>query len=145
MVRVADEFQRDERYHLILLDCGFAVIDDFPPHQVTNVGVREQAAVSLAAGMASEGMKPVIYSIASFIVFRAFEQIRLDVVATNLPVKIIGYGSGNRFHRLGRSHVTDGLDLDILDQVGLEFYDASYPTHTDGWLIHDGPAYLRVP
>jgi transketolase len=139
------EFRDDPSCFLLKLDCGFSVLgpleEEFPD-RIRNTGCREQATVSVAAGMASEGMRPFIYSIASFLIFRALEQIRLDLVENNLKVKLIGYGAGNaRFATLGISHTTGTADIDVCDAIGLPVFPGFA---VKGWMAHDGPAYLRL-
>lgn len=55
------------------------------PHQYIDVGIAEQHAVTLAAGLACEGMRPVA-SIYSTFLQRAYDQIIHDVCIQNLPV-----------------------------------------------------------
>jgi transketolase len=61
------------------------------PDQYINIGLCEQATVSLAAGMAMRGLRPVVYTIMPFILERAFEQIKLDVNQMRQPVGLVGY------------------------------------------------------
>ena len=69
-----------------------------------NVGIAEQNAVSLAAGLAREGHLPWFYSTAAFAVLRPYEQIRNDVCLHKLPVKIVGNGGGFGFGIMGATH-----------------------------------------
>jgi 1-deoxy-D-xylulose-5-phosphate synthase len=55
------------------------------PKQYIDVGIAEQHAVTLAAAMASEGMRPVATIYSTFLQ-RAFDQIVHDVCIQNLPV-----------------------------------------------------------
>lgn len=61
------------------------------PDRIFNVGICEQSTVSMAAGMALEGLHPVVYSLTPFLIERNFEQWKMDVDAMNLPVIGIGY------------------------------------------------------
>jgi transketolase len=56
-----------------------------------NFGLTEQSIISMAAGMASEGLRPVVYSITPFLLERPFEQIKIDIDEQNLPVMLVGY------------------------------------------------------
>ncbi|OHY41872.1 1-deoxy-D-xylulose-5-phosphate synthase [Cylindrospermopsis raciborskii CS-508] len=55
------------------------------PHQYVDVGIAEQHAVTLAAGLACEGMRPVAAIYSTFLQ-RAYDQIIHDVCIQNLPV-----------------------------------------------------------
>ena len=55
------------------------------PDRFFDVGIAEQHAVTLAAGLAAEGLKPVIAVYSSFLQ-RAYDQVIHDVCAQNLPV-----------------------------------------------------------
>lgn len=69
-----------------------------------NAGVAEQNMVSVAAGLAREGMKPWTYSIAPFIYARPFEQIRNDACLHDLPVRFVGNGGGYGYGVMGATH-----------------------------------------
>jgi transketolase len=49
-------------------------------------------------------LKPVTYTITPFNTARCFEQIRLDICYPNLPVIIVGTGSGLSYASLGATH-----------------------------------------
>ncbi len=55
------------------------------PDQYFDVGIAEQHAVTLAAGMACDGMKPVVAIYSTFLQ-RAYDQLIHDVAIQNLPV-----------------------------------------------------------
>ncbi len=55
------------------------------PNQYIDVGIAEQHAVTLAAGLAAEGMRPVAAIYSTFLQ-RAYDQIIHDVCIQNLPV-----------------------------------------------------------
>ncbi len=55
------------------------------PNQYIDVGIAEQHAVTLAAGLACEGIRPVVAIYSTFLQ-RAFDQIIHDVCIQNLPV-----------------------------------------------------------
>lgn len=55
------------------------------PEQFIDVGIAEQHAITLAAGLACEGMRPVAVIYSTFLQ-RAFDQIIHDVCIQNLPV-----------------------------------------------------------
>ncbi len=55
------------------------------PDRVFDVGIAEQHAVTLAAGMATEGIKPIVAIYSTFLQ-RAFDQVVHDVCLMDLPV-----------------------------------------------------------
>jgi transketolase len=61
------------------------------PQRIINIGICEQSMISVAAGMATQGLRPVVYSITPFVLERPFEQIKIDVDSQALPVVLIGY------------------------------------------------------
>ena len=65
---------------------------DFPD-RVFDVGIAEQNAVSMAAGMASKGLKPFVPIYSTFLQ-RAFDQVVHDVCIQNLPVTLIADRAG---------------------------------------------------
>ncbi len=64
---------------------GLDILQARLPKQYIDVGIAEQHAVTLAAGMACEGMRPVVTIYSTFLQ-RAFDQIVHDVCIQKLPV-----------------------------------------------------------
>jgi len=98
---------RDPRIVLLSGDIGNRLFDRFRsqfPDRFYNVGVAEADMISIAAGLALGGLRPVTYTIASFSVYRCFEQIRVDVCYHDLPVVIVGAGSGLGYASNGATH-----------------------------------------
>ncbi len=72
---------------------GLVEVQQEFPDRVFDVGIAEQHAVSMAAGMASSGLKPFV-SIYSTFLQRAFDQVVHDVCLQNLPVTLIADRAG---------------------------------------------------
>jgi 1-deoxy-D-xylulose-5-phosphate synthase len=64
---------------------GLDIFQKRVPKQYVDVGIAEQHAITLAAGLACEGMRPVAAIYSTFLQ-RAFDQIIHDVCIQNLPV-----------------------------------------------------------
>lgn len=64
---------------------------DLFPDRFFNVGMCEQTITSMAAGLAIDGLRPVVYSITPFVLERPYEQVKIDIDEQNLPVMLIGY------------------------------------------------------
>lgn len=107
----ADEITKiaQERADLVLLsgDIGNRLFDKFKeiaPDRFYNCGVAEANMVTVAAGMASCGLRPVCYTIATFLTYRVIEQIRLDLGYHHQKVVLVGTGAGLSYASLGATH-----------------------------------------
>ena len=64
------------------------------PENYVEVGIAEQAAVDVAAGLAATGKIPFVGTYAGFLTMRACEQMRTFVGYPNLGVKFVGINAG---------------------------------------------------
>src|SRR4029079_18465903 len=97
----------DPRVWLVTGDLGYSVVERFAerfPERFLNAGVAEQCMTGVAAGLALAGNVVVTYSIANFPTFRCLEQVRNDVCAHNLNVKVVALGGGLTYGAAGYSH-----------------------------------------
>ena len=148
--------ERAEKDDAVVLVCADSIksikADDFAqryPQRFFDVGIAEQNAVAIAAGLASSGLKPYVATYAGFLTMRACEQIRTFVAYPQLNVKIVGANGG--IYGGEREGVTHQFfeDLGIMRSIpemmvvspadALEVYEA-----TKALLDFEGPAYLRV-
>jgi len=148
LMRIAGE---DPRVVLIVGDLGFSVVEGFAERfgpRFINAGIAEQNMMGLAAGMASEGFRPFVYSIANFPTFRCAEQIRNDVDYHRLPVTIVTVGGGLAYGNLGYSHhaVQDYGLMRLLPHMTLAAPGDPMQVRACMRWIHAnaGPAYLRL-
>ncbi len=74
------------------------------PDRFFQVGVAEQALVTVAAGMAEAGKIPFTTSYAVFSPGRTFEQIKVTAALSDLPVKIVGSHAGFGASMYGATH-----------------------------------------
>lgn len=98
-----------ENNKVVLLsgDIGNKLFDKFKKVDETrfyNCGVAEANMMGVAAGMALSGLRPFVYTITPFTTTRCFEQIRVDACYHNVPVVIVGTGSGLSYAELGPTH-----------------------------------------
>ena len=99
--------RQDKDIILISNDFGAPSLDIYReelPKQYINAGISEQNIISFATGMALEGKKIFIYSIASFITLRCYEQLKLDMCVHGAPVTIIAVGSCYGYPQDGPTH-----------------------------------------
>ena len=100
--KLADE---NENIIIIVADIGYRVFDDFRekyPERFINMGICEQSIISVASGMALEGIQPWVYTITPFLIERPFEQIKLDINHQNVNVNLVGYAD---YPTLGPTHM----------------------------------------
>ena len=137
--RLLDE---DPRLVVLLGDIGvFAFRNAFKNHpkRVINIGILEQATVSLAAGLAKEGFIPLFHSIAPFVVERAFEQIKVD----------FGYQQlSGHFVSVGCSHHCPG-DIELMQTIpGMQIIVPGHPAEFDALMMQSfargNPTYHRL-
>ncbi|MDB5988747.1 MAG: tktA2 [Herbaspirillum sp.] len=107
----ADEITKlslsDPRVVLLSGDIGNKLFDKFKAgneSRFINCGIAEANMMGVAGGMALSGLRPVIYTITPFTTTRCFEQIRVDACYHNVPVIIVGTGSGLSYAELGPTH-----------------------------------------
>lgn len=99
--------KENKKIFLITGDLGFNILEPFQesyPDRFLNIGVAEANLVTVAAGLATTGFIPFIYSIATFATMRPYEQIRNNISLQNLNVKIIGIGAGFAYTKAGPTH-----------------------------------------
>jgi len=142
-----------ERSDVALLsgDIGNRMFDRFKevaPDRFFNCGIAEANMMSVAAGMALSGMRPVIYTITPFTTARCLEQIRVGVAYHQAPVVIVGTGSGLSYAELGPTHHSLE-DMAILRTLpGLNVVapadSAELVAQLRNALNSDHPTYMRI-
>ncbi|AEM79132.1 transketolase family protein [Thermoanaerobacter wiegelii] len=118
------------------------------PERSFNVGIAEQTMVGVAAGMALCGKVPVVTSYANFLVFRAAEQIRVDIAGNKLNVKLIGTDTGFSAAWLGFTHLALE-DIAVIRAIpGIVIIDpadaAETYSATKAIFDYNGPVYMRL-
>ena len=118
------------------------------PERFINVGISEQHMVTMAAGMASVGLKPYVATFAPFVGLLAGEQIRTDLAYPGLPVRVIAHHAGIAIGFYGTSHhATEDLGL-MRSIAGLTVVCPCDATATEAALRQTadlpGPVYFRV-
>ena len=99
--------EQNDKLVLLMAEVGYGVVEPFErkyPDRFFNTGISEQSLVLNAAGLAIQGYHPVAYSMSSFLPSRAFEMIKDSVCYQNLPVVLVGIGSGISYGEMGSTH-----------------------------------------
>jgi transketolase len=118
------------------------------PERFVEVGIAEQNAIGISAGLATTGMRPYVCAYAPFITARSMEQVRNDVAYANQRVVIGAAASGISLGVAGGTHhaLEDLALMRSLPSMTVivpadvdEAYRATLAT-----LDIDGPVYLRL-
>jgi transketolase len=118
------------------------------PERFVEMGIAEQDAVGVAAGLSLTGKAPFVCGPACFLMMRSQEQVKVDVAYSGANVKIIGVSSGVSYGVLGATHHALGDFAAARAMPGLMILAPS-----DGWQAarmaafladYRGPAYLRT-
>lgn len=118
------------------------------PEDFINVGIAEQNMLGIAAGLASEGYRPVCVTQAAFISMRSFEQIRQYMGYMKFPIIAVGLSAGFALTFLGNTHYAIE-DLAIIRSIpGIMIYspaDAGAAVKAFEKALELGkPAYIRL-
>jgi len=148
---LAELASKDTRIVLLSGDIGNRLFDVYKERfaeRFFNCGVAEANMTGIAAGMALCGLRPITYTITPFNTIRCLEQIKIDICYHNLPVTIVGVGSGLSYAGLGVTHHSceDIAFLRALPRMtvicpgdALEVRQALRAA-----LSHEGPVFLRL-
>ena len=118
------------------------------PDRVVNVGIREQLLVNVGAGMALTGMRPIVHTFGSFLVERAFEQVKLGFGHQDVGGVLVGGLGSFDSAGMGRTHQTNG-DVALMDTLpGVHIHAPSTSVEVDAVVRRavagDGLHYVRV-
>ncbi len=142
---------QDDRLVLLLGDIGvfgFRKAFELFQKRVYNIGILEQATISLAAGLSLEGLIPIVHTIAPFIVERSLEQLKIDFCYQQLGGNFVSVGSSYDYAALGCTHHCPG-DVGILKHLpGMEIVVPGASVEFD-MLFHqayanNNPTYFRL-
>lgn len=150
---VANEIKKlasqDKSLFVISGDAGLGVWDDFnTSSQFINTGVNEQLNIGFGAGLSLMGHKVIYYNIAPFVIMRPYEFVRNDICYQELPMILIGTGSGITYAPAGVTHyVVEDIalastmpNLDIFSPAdpieAIECFKYAYKSNK--------PSYIRI-
>lgn len=115
----------------VLADIGADQLADAArahPGRVVNVGIREQAMLGVAGGLALTGMRPVVHSYAPFLVERAYEQVKLDLGHQDVGAVLVSTGGSYDASAEGRTHQAPA---DVALVQALPGWTVHVPGHPD--------------
>jgi transketolase len=151
MSTVVELFDRDEDVAIVMADISLDYLRpavDRDPRRAINVGIMEQAAVGVAAGLALEGFHPIVHTLAPFLSERPLEQIKLDFGYQGLGGLFISAGASYDYGESGGTHHAAG-DVQALGSIPrLEVFVPGTPRETDELVrssyANGAPTYLRT-
>lgn len=118
------------------------------PERLINVGIAEQTLVGVGAGLANGGKVPFVSAASCFLTGRALEQIKADVVYSNVNVKLVGQSSGVAYGELGPTHHSIEDFAWLRPLTNLTLICPADPWETTEVMHfarqHNGPVYLRL-
>ncbi len=144
--------ERDER--IIVIDADLAKSNGtFPlrkkfPDRALDVGIAEQNMTGIAAGLASYGFIPMIFSYTPFVTRRICDQLSVSIAYSRRNVKIVGTDPGISAELNGATHMSVedvSVVRGIPNIVIVEAADAVQLSRMLPVIIaYEGPVYLRL-
>ena len=122
--------------------------EQLAPDRFYNIGICEQSMIGMASGMAIEGMRPILHTIAPFLVERAHEQIKVDLGYQHTEVTVVTVGGTYDYSDLGCTHHCYN-DIALMKSIpNMEVYEPGTPKEfrelfTQTW-GNGNPKYFRL-
>jgi transketolase len=144
---VIEAMDRDPRVAVVLAAISAGMFRSTAirhPGRVIDVGIREQAMIGVAGGLALTGMRPIVHSYAPFLVERPFEQVKLDFAHQDVGAVLVSIGGSYDASEEGRTHQAPG-DVALLDTLpGWTVHVPGHPDEVRGALEAAIPGEDRV-
>ncbi len=144
--------RKDRQVVVVTTDArGSVTLEEFAqqlPGQFVEIGIAEQNAVGVAAGLAACGKKVFCCSYACFLTARSLEQVKVDVAYTQTNVKIIGVSGGVSYGALGSTHhsLQDLAVMRAIPGIRVVLPADIHQTRklTEALVQEEGPVYVRM-
>lgn len=115
-----------------------------------NCGVQEPNMVNIASGLASQGKRVIIYGVAGFVIYKAYEQIKLNIKgwAENYgSIIFVNAGANGAYKICGRGHLLDD-DEQLMQSLKIDFFDpidtSTFIRNVKEGLKKPGVRYIRL-
>ena len=113
-----------------------------------NFGINEQAMISCAAGMSSQGYTVYLHTIAAFLIERAYEQIKLNCSYNQYKLILVSANGPFDYEKLGPTHfcANDVPLLSLLENINIFLPSCSSQVDRALSISHSSPesSYIRL-
>jgi transketolase len=106
--------------------------------------------VNIAAGLASQGKRVIIYGVAGFVIYKAYEQIKLNIKgwAENYgSIIFVNAGHNGCYSICGRGHLVDD-DIHLMNALNIPLYDpvdqSTFVRNIKDGLKRPGVRFIRL-
>ena len=106
--RLYERTRSGEDIVIVSSDIGAPSLDDFRkdfPDRFVNVGIAEQNALAVAAGLSVTGKKVITYGLNPFPVTRGFDHLRNLLSSMGIPVTVTALNAGSCSAEAGYTHI----------------------------------------
>lgn len=153
--KLYDLAKKDRSVMVVVADMGAPALDKFRedfPDQFIDVGIAEQAMVSIACGLVLSGKKVFTYAIAPFATIRCYEALKVNFAMQHLPLTVIGVGGGQTYWEAGPTHHTYD-DVPLMELLGARIYEPKTLIHASNITeqcynnvsFNENINYIRLP
>jgi transketolase len=151
-VKTVESLMRNNKETVLLLGdigvFGFQKCFAEFTERVYNIGILEQATVSLASGLAKSGLVPIVHTIAPFLIERSYEQLKLDFGYQRHGGNFVSVGASYDYAALGCTHHCPADVSVLLNIPGMEIVVPGTAREFDQ-LFHQAyangrPTYFRL-
>lgn len=119
-------------------------------YNIINCGVQEPNMINIAAGLASQGKKVIIYGVAGFVIYKSYEQIKLNIkgwAEKYGSVVFVNAGYNGCYSICGRGHLVFD-DHKLMDALDIPLYDpkdsSTFIKNLKDGLKHNGVRFIRL-
>jgi transketolase len=94
-------------------------------YSIINCGVQEPNMVNIAAGLASQGKRVIIYGVAGFVLYKAYEQIKFNIKGwadQHGSIVFVNAGHNGCYSACGRGHLVED-DLALTTALDIPLFD----------------------
>ncbi len=119
-------------------------------YNIINCGVQEPNMINIAAGLASQGKKVIIYGVAGFVIYKSYEQIKLNIkgwAEKYGSIVFVNAGHNGCYSICGRGHLVFD-DHQLMKALDIPLYDpkdsSTFIKNLKDGLKYNGVRFIRL-